>query len=226
MIGRLAVLLGCGLILGGGWLPEGSAAVYHFGHLHSHPYSNFYPYPDYYDYGGWGAFASAYELAAQRKAFGWDRQLQLESSLAQTADWRAINHSLQAGALIQRYNPIDGGQAARDWMYEMQRRIGPREPVPSPSAAREIMLWPTLLKSDAFAAERYRVEAPFRRAMANGKPLSAEDYQTVVRALEAMKMTLQDVRPLVIEAEYAVVEDYLDNLLQDAQNRLDARTGK
>jgi hypothetical protein len=223
---RLKILLICGFLLIGSWPSIAPAAVSHFGHAHSHAYPCYGPYPDYYDFGGLAALASAYELSSQRMAYAMDRQLQLQSSLAQTADWRAINQSLQAGALSQRYNALDGGQAARDWMYEMRRIAGPRETIPPPLRSfREIMLWPTLLRGDAFAALRHQVEAPFRRAQADRKPLTAEDYQGIIRALEAMKTTLQAMKPQVLESEYAVVEDYLDDLLREAQRRLESRIG-
>jgi hypothetical protein len=227
MTGRCKILLVCGFLLLGGLPSTAPAVVYHFGHPHFQTCPPYGSYPYYYDAGGLAALASAYEIGSQRMAYSMDRQLQLQSSLAQTADWRAINQSIQYGNLFQRYGAADGGQAARDWMYEMQRRVALRETAtPPPSSSREIMLWPTLLKGEAFAVLRRRVEAPFRRARADGQPLTAEDYQEVIRALEAMKTTLWAMKPQVLETEYAVVEGYLDDLLGEAQNRLEARAGR
>ncbi|MBN2577485.1 MAG: hypothetical protein JXB10_00650 [Pirellulales bacterium] len=220
---RQIIFIVVGAILAGSFSSTGSAAVHVWGHPHPQPQPCFYPYP-YYDFGGWGTLASAYEMAGRRRAFGLDRQLQLESSLAQNADWRTINQSLQFSALVQRPIPTDAGQAARDWMYEMQRHrsLNETKVPPLSSASCEIMLWPTLLKGDAFTVLRNQVEAPFRRAYAERRPLTAEDYQGIIQSLEAMKMTLRTLKAQVLEAEYALVEDYLDGLLRDAEMRLDS----
>jgi hypothetical protein len=225
MTSRCKILLVCGFLLLGGLPSTAPAIVYHFGHPHFFAGPAYGPSPYYFDAGGLAAIASAYEIGSQRMAYSLDRQLQLQSSLAQTADWRAINQSLQFGNLFQRNGITDGGQAARDWMYDMQRRVGPREAVPPPTSSRDIMLWPTLLRSDAFAVLRSQVEAPFRRAQADGKPLTADDYQRIIQSLEAMKLTLRAMKSQVLDSEYAVVDGYLDQLLQDAKNRLEAKSG-
>ncbi len=92
-------------------------------------------------------------------------------------------------------------------------------------APREIMLWPTLLKEDRFDGDRTDVEAPFRRAYADGKPLTVEDYQGIIKTVDNMKTTVKGMKSQLVEEEYAAVQKYLDDLIADAQKRIQAREG-
>ncbi len=87
------------------------------------------------------------------------------------------------------------------------------------------MLWPTVLKDSVFDADRAIVEAPFRRSYADGKSLSIEEYQTIIKTVEKMKTTLKGMAAQLVESEYLAVEKYLDDLIADAQKRIQAREG-
>ena len=134
----------------------------------------------------------------------------------------------------------DSAQAARDWMYQhappsrsdSRPTTLPRvamtttqsvEKPSTKSVPQEIMLWPTILKDPLFDDDRASVEAPFRRSYADGKPLTIEDYQQIIKTVENMKATIKTLKSQLIESEYAAVEKYLDDLIADAQKRIKAR---
>jgi hypothetical protein len=87
------------------------------------------------------------------------------------------------------------------------------------------MLWPTLLKQQRFEGDRADVEAPFRRAYADGKPLTIEDYQGIIKAVEKMKDTVKGMESQLVETESTAVQKYLDDLIADSQKRIQAREG-
>jgi len=91
------------------------------------------------------------------------------------------------------------------------------------AAPKELMLWPTLLKEQRFDENRGSVEAPFRRAYADGKPLTIDDYQAIVKTVEKMKATVKSLESQLVETEYNSVDKYLDDLIADAQKRIKAR---
>ena len=109
-------------------------------------------------------------------------------------------------------------QSGKDWWYQSKRRrwrdrkarasyrpanppdanyakpVTPAMQAPSQTpAAKEIMVWPTLLKEDAFDDLRAKVEAPFRRAYADNKPLTADDYRGILQAVDEMKAKLKGI---------------------------------
>lgn len=87
------------------------------------------------------------------------------------------------------------------------------------------MLWPTLLKEQRFDGDRADVEAPFRRANVDGKPLTIADYQGIIKTVENMKDTVNGMKSQLVEEEYAAVQKYLDDLIDDAQKRIQAKEG-
>jgi hypothetical protein len=196
-----------------------------------------YYYPD---SGAMGLAVSAYSTAQGQNAYMQDRQLQAASSMAKSQAWQNINRSMQSQAASQPAAVPDSGQAARDWLFQHDTPSRParkpmtlpasdmaavtpvREP-DRPAAPREIMLWPTLLKEDRFDGDRTDVEAPFRRTNADGKPLTVEDYQGIIKTVEDMKTAVKGMKSQLVDEEYAAVQKYLDDLIADAQKRIQAR---
>jgi hypothetical protein len=196
-------------------------------------------YAFYPDAGVMGAVTSAYQSAAQMEAYNQNRQLQAATVSARSQAWQNINRSMQTAAATPTGAVPDAGQSARDWMFQnapRSRPVGrpvslpvtdmaaaPATQISRPETQREIMLWPTVLQEQRFDGERAAIEAPFRRAYADGKPLTIEDYQAIIRTVEKMKSDLRTMAPQLWEGEYAAVEKYLDDLVADAQKRIQAR---
>jgi hypothetical protein len=205
--------------------------------------AQFVPGPYYYpDMGVMGSVSAAYTSAAQQNAYMQDRQMQMTSSMARSQAWQNINRSMQTQAASQPAEVPDSGQTARDWMFQHSapsrpaRRpmtlpatelaaVAPTREITKPATPKEIMLWPTLLKEQRFDSDRTDVEAPFRRAYADGKPLTAADYQGIIKTVENMKATVKNMESQLVETEYSSVQKYLDDLIADAQKRIQAREG-
>jgi hypothetical protein len=201
------------------------------------PYGGFYP-----DMGVIGAATAAFSSAAQQNVYMQNRQLQQTTSAARSQAWQNINRSMQMEASARSAAVPDAGQAARDWMYQNAQSsrtalrpmtlpstdmamVTPTREASQPAATREIMLWPTLLKEQRFNDDRADVEAPFRRAYADGKPLTIADYQGIIKSVEKMKATVKGMESQIVEPEYTAVEKFLDDLIADAQKRIQAREG-
>jgi hypothetical protein len=189
-----------------------------------------------------GLATSAYSTAQGQQAYMQDRQLQATSSMAKSQAWQNVNKSMQMEAASRPASVPDSGQVARDWMFQHDassrpaRRpmtlpasdmaaVAPVRETDRPATPREIMLWPTLLKEDRFDGDRTDVEAPFRRANADGKPLTIADYQGIIKTVESMKTTVKGMESQVVNEEYDAVQKYLDDLIADAQKRIQAREG-
>ena len=85
------------------------------------------------------------------------------------------------------------------------------------------MLWPTLLKDKRFYEDRTNVEAPFRLAYSKGRPISVDDYLMIIKTVENMKADVKSMESQLVETEYNSVQKYLDDLIADAQKRIQAR---
>lgn len=55
-----------------------------------------------------------------------------------------------------------------------------------PEPALDVFRWSFVLQAPQFAAERARVESPYRRTAKSGKPLTAKDYRDINAAVEQM----------------------------------------
>jgi hypothetical protein len=196
----------------------------------------------YMESGAMGLATSAYSTAQGQNAYMQDRQLQASSSMAKSQAWQNINRSMQSEAASRPTMVTSSGQEARDWMFQHEATSRParrpmtlpasdmaavtavREP-DRPAAPKEIMLWPTLLKEDRFDGDRADVEAPFRRTSADGKPLTIADYKGIIKTVDSMKVTVKGMESQIVEEEYSAVQKYLDDLIADAQKRIQAREG-
>jgi hypothetical protein len=182
--------------------------------------------------------------AMYQQAWTQHQQFQAQTADTRTAAWQSINQSAAAAANARTQSMMAQRQSSQDWWFQQQSRklaeskanaayqpvdLSPLEyndPAvrsASPTPQNEIMMWPTLLRDPMFDALRAKVEAPFRRAAADKKPMTADDYRGILQALGAMKTELKGLSSQVVESEYSAVESYLDELTADAQKRLDAR---
>jgi hypothetical protein len=201
--------------------------------------AQFVPGPGYYsDMGVFGSVTAAYTSAQQQQSYNENRQMQATSSMAKSQAWQNINRSMQAQAASRPSSVPDSGQAARDWMFQQSASSRPAgRPMTLPAASmasvdkvikereeqKEIMLWPTLLKADRFEGDRKDVEAPFRRAYADGKPLTVADYQGIIKTVDDMKNTVKSMESQLLDTEYDSVQKFLDDLIADAQKRIQTR---
>jgi hypothetical protein len=203
--------------------------------------AQFVPGPGYYpDMGVMGSVTAAYSSAAQQNAYMQNREMQATSTMAKSAAWQSLNRSMRNEASSRPTTVPDSAQSARDWMFQnaapsrssrrpmtlpatdMARATSPRQTT-QPVAQKDIMIWPTFLKEQRFDGERADVEAPFRRAYADGKPLTIEDYQGVIKSVTQMKTTVKSMESQLLDTEYASVDKYLDDLIADAEKRIKAR---
>ncbi len=192
------------------------------------------------DMGVMGLATSAYSTAQGQNAYMQDRQLQATSSMAKSQAWQNINRSMQTQAASQTVDgfrfgsrgagldvPASGAQPscakAHDLAGTDMAAVAPVQESSRPAPPREIMLWPTLLKEQRFDGDRTDVEAPFRRAYADGKPLTIQDYQGIIKTVENMKATVKGMESQLVEEEYSAVQKYLDDLIADAQKRIQAK---
>jgi hypothetical protein len=168
--------------------------------------------------------------------------------MTRTSAWQNINQSMAQQADMRTQSMTADRQSAKDWWFQTQaQQVASRQarasyqpmslpplsdgtfddsaskPRSQASAPKEIMIWPTLLKNSQFDDYRNEVEAPFRRAYADKKPLTADDYRGILNAIDKMKIKLEGMSLQIIESEHATVNGYLDELAADAQKRLDAR---
>lgn len=203
--------------------------------------AQFVPGPHYYsDMGVMGSVTAAYESAAQQNAYSQNRQLQATSSMARSAAWMNLNRSMQNEALSRPTTVPDSAQSARDWMFQNSSSTrtarrpmtlpagelaisAPAQKTSTKPVPKEIMLWPTLLKEQRFDRDRADVEEPFRRAYADGKPLTINDYQGIIKAVKQIKATVKDMESQIVETEYTSVQKYLDDLIADAEKRIKVR---
>jgi hypothetical protein len=206
--------------------------------------AQFVPGPYYSsDMGVLGSATAAYQSATQQQAYSNYRQMGAASSMAHSMAWMNINRNMQAEAASSPATVPDAAQAARDWMYQQSSYsrpsprptslpstslsyAAPQRPVvqqPEKAAPKEIMLWPTVLKDKRYAKERTAVESPFRRAYADKKPLTVKDYEMIILVLEKMKVGVEGMKAQLVETEYDSVQQYLDDLIADAEKRIKAR---
>ena len=199
----------------------------------------FVPYGAGYGYdsgGAWGSFAAAVNSASQQRAYSNYRDQAGASVQSYSQSWRDINNQV-ASQRGGQGGVADDAQAARNWMAQNQRpmpmppsRSGgsdedlrlPTIQVPKPQE-KEIMMWPTLLKTAVFASDRTQIEAPFRRAYSTKQPMTADDYRSVLEAVDRMENQVQSMKSSLIESEFKSVESYIADLRNDAQKRLDAK---
>ena len=135
-------------------------------------------------------------------------------------------------------------QAGRDWWFQVEQQqvaqqqaraaryaamsagFESAQTANAPKAATDIIKWLPLLQAPQFAAERARIEAPYRR---NSKGLSTptvNDYRNMIEAAEQMKAILKGMTAEITAEEYFDSEDFLSRLAAEARERLERASPK
>jgi hypothetical protein len=96
-------------------------------------------------------------------------------------------------------------------------------PVISARASTELIRWPTVLLDPRFDEARAKIEAPYRRVEAESKPMTADDYVQMVATANGMKATLKQMAYEISAAEYMATEQFLDQLIKEAEARAEAK---
>jgi hypothetical protein len=172
------------------------------------------------------------------------QQQQVAQRQAETAQWQGQPVPRQNQAAQRQYPPAPQQNQAlqqqnldaqwRDqeaqWQYEAVRRQeqaaqftpGFESAAPdTPRAATDIIKWLPLLQAPQFAAERARVEAPYRRSSKGPIIPSAKDYQEMIDATGQMKVTLKEMTTYITAQQYLNAEAFLDQLATEARGRLE-----
>jgi hypothetical protein len=96
----------------------------------------------------------------------------------------------------------------------------------APKAAADIINWLPLLQAPQFAAERAKIEAPYRRSAQGLSSPTAEDYENMIKATEQMKLILRGMTATITAQQYLDAEAYLDKLASEARERLEKNEPK
>jgi hypothetical protein len=178
--------------------------------------AQFYPG---YGYGGSGWDGSAALLGADSRQ-AQVIQSRAESRLAGQQLAAQQNAVVQSGIRNTLSSQAQGRDAAiqaqqqanQDWWFQHQQQqmaqrppadraasaMPPQDwgslapPSPPPPASMDLIKWPTLLQAPCFAADREKIEAPYRRTPPEGwDKISTDDYRQIAAAVEDMKALLQ-----------------------------------
>jgi hypothetical protein len=205
----------------------------------------------YSSYDTWGynddAVAAAYALNSSNNAArntaqsyqAWSQRAAPTSGMQSD-----IRNTMDASAQRRTQDIYSQQQAGRDWWFQVQQQQMAQQraqapqysavpagfeslPAPvAPKAATDIIKWLPLLQAPQFAAERARVEAPYRRSSKGLSRPTAEDYQDMIKAAEQMKRILKGMTANITAQEYLNAEAFLDKLAAEARDRLGQATPK
>jgi hypothetical protein len=169
--------------------------------------------------------AEANRLAGQRAAM--QQNALMQGGIRSTLTSQAENRSQDI---------INRQQSNRDWWFQVQQQqIAQRRAMPasagaapvagfeaaaaSPQVATDIIQWPQVLWGPEFAADRAKVEAPYRRTPKTN-PTNA-DYQNMIDAAANMKMLLGKITANISAQEYLGAGKFLDQLTAEARGRIE-----
>jgi hypothetical protein len=178
--------------------------------------AQFYPG---YGYGGWGWDGSAALLGADTRqaqviqSRAQDRLAGQQLAAEQNAVVQSgIRNTLSSQAQSRDAAIQAQQQATQDWWFQHQQQqmtqrppaeyataaAPPQDwgslapPSPPPPASMDLIKWPTLLQAPCFAADREKIEAPYRRTPPEKwNTISTDDFRQMAAAVEDMKALLQ-----------------------------------
>jgi hypothetical protein len=158
-----------------------------------------------------------------------------------------IRGAMDASADQRTQAIYDRQQGNRDWWFQVQQqqvaqqqmaqRQAPRytgaaagfEPSPTPHAPQatdDIIKWLPLLQAPQFAADRAKIEAPYRRSTKGLSRPTTDDYKNMIKTAERMKVTLKGMATNLTAQEYIDAESFLDKLADEARERVEKATPK
>jgi hypothetical protein len=202
-----------------------------------------YGYDGWGGYGGGSTYNTAVAAASANQIAGEQAAMQ-----QRMATQNKINSALAANAQ-QRTAAIQGRQQSnRDWWFQVQQQqmaerqandarynarlwqtYGPAASAAgfessvssstTPAAASDIIQWPPILRNSGFAAQRARIEAPYRRDKGLTNP-TVKDYETMIDATEKMKEILKSKAADISALTYLNADAFLDQLADEARGRI------
>jgi hypothetical protein len=93
-----------------------------------------------------------------------------------------------------------------------------------PSAENEAVPWPKALLDACFAAQRARIEAPFRRVLSSkGSGFNSADCMNIIEAAKQMKVLLGQIAVQISEEDRIEAANFLDQLAAQARSILDPK---
>jgi hypothetical protein len=197
-------------------------------------------YGDYGDAGVMGLYTSTLSYDTSRNIAQSNRALGQQAALQQRAMVQSgIRNTLSSQAASQTQNILAQQQSNRDWWFQVQQQqvaqrqatsaassrgsapvVGFESAVPAaaPAADTDIIKWLPVLCEPQFAAERAKIEAPYRRdPKTNPTPA---DYQSMIEAAEQMKVILGQMTAEISAQDYINAEKFLDQLAAEARERI------
>jgi hypothetical protein len=203
-------------------------------------------WPHYYGrdsaYGAWGAFSSAVQDSTTRHIAEQDRLAGEIAASRQTAAMQSnIQNTMMNQAEARTQNYLNQRQNSRDWWFQVQqqqvaqRHTASARPsvgdaviagfeATSPKAvqsqaATDVIHWLPVLCEPCFAAQRARIEAPYRHTPKQS-PTTA-DYENMIDAAQQMKVQLGRITADISAQDYLQAEKFLDQLAAEARGRIE-----
>jgi hypothetical protein len=194
-------------------------------------------------YGAWGAYAAGMENATTRNIAQQDRLAgQLAANQQMAAMQNNIRNTLNTQAEMRTQMINSQQQSNSDWWFGVQQQqLAQRqamsrgsasasaaaaaaqavEQIPTaPQAQTDIIAWPPVLCDARFAEQRAMVEAPYRRVPKGQAKPTVEDYQNMIKAVDQMKILLNEMTSEVSAQVYLHAEKFLDQLATEARGRI------
>ncbi len=196
-------------------------------------------------YGAWGGYASALNNATSRNVAESDRLMGQSAAMQQRAMVQSgIRNTLTTQAETRTQNILGQQQSNRDWWFQVQQQqvaqrhamsarpsagmspvSGFESAAPAaasaPEAATDVIKWLPVLCEPRFAAERARVEAPYRRDPTGRTNPTTADYQNMIDAAGQMKAVLGRMTAEISAQDYLNAEKFLDQLAAEARGRIE-----
>ncbi len=117
--------------------------------------------------------------------------------------------------------PLSSRQTSPNVSYEIAASYA--EPsVQQAAPAADIVPWPVILRNPRFAADRARIEEPYRRSLRGQGAPTAADYQDMIDAAAQMKATLWQMTVDVSDQDSLSAEKFLEQLAAEARDQLRA----
>ncbi len=155
-----------------------------------------------------------------------------------------IRSAVNAGDQQYAQNLNSQQQAGRNWWFQVQQQQAAErqaqasryaamsagfesaQTANAPKANTDIIKWPPLLQAPQFAAERTKIEAPYRRSSKGLSTPTADDYRNMIKATEQMKAILKGMTANITAEEYFSSEAFLNQLAAEARGRLESAAPK
>ncbi len=205
--------------------------------------AQFYPSYGYGDsIGAAAVLGSNYRQAVTSQLKAQSMQTGQQAAMAQNYVVQSgIRNTLSSQAQSRADATLSQQQSHRDWWFQHQTQrsaqgaaMGYASGVPAdslgfvpsrrpPPAAMDIIKWPTELQENCFAADRARIEAPYRRTPPKLSVPTSADYREMADTVEDMEAVLEwRLKSGVHTANYNAAKTFLDRLGHEATARAES----